>query len=219
MVRDIVYLILLLSVSVLGCIRYKRLDLSFRLLSFYCLYTFLSESISLILAYYIHNNSTVEKLYFPIEVIFLSFIYYILFESKRLKLVIIVLSSFLLVAAALLYYFYPQPLLPSYLVTAESAVLMAYSILYFLQLISDPVESRLLALGEFWLNSSILIYSTGSFVFWLTFYYLYHHKIFVPTLQIILFVLNILEGVMIAVSIYLNSKTKKHTFSNNNERF
>jgi hypothetical protein len=205
---EIIDAIILASAAFLGLFYFRKSGILFRLLTLYLLYTLISEVVSYISSRLFQNNSLVQKIYLFVEIIFISGIYYSLFKYSRKKRIILFLSSFLFLFCFFYFILDKQALLPGYPLTLESIMLIIFSVMYFYQLLKYPYEHDLLSMGEFWLNSSVLVYSTGSFVFWVTFHYLYSHHIVLPGLPVIMNALDILHYSLFGLAIFFHVKRK-----------
>jgi hypothetical protein len=205
---EIIYRIVLLVVALLGIFNIRKCNLLFKVLTFYLLYTLISEIVSLIFSYAWHNNSLVQKIYLCAEIIFMGGIYYLLFRYSRQRKLVIIFSILLFVFCLVFFIVNGEALLPAYPLTLESIVLIVFSVMYFFQLLKYPYEHDLLSMGEFWLNSSVLVYSTGSFVFWASFYYLYRHHIVLHGLEVIMTALDILHYALLGLAIFFHVKRK-----------
>lgn len=180
----------------------------FRVLTLYLSYTLVSEIVSLAVSYVWHNNSLVQKVYLCAEIVFMGGIYYLLFRHSRQKKVIIIFSILLFLFCLIFFIANGEALLPAYPLTAESIAFIVFSVMYFFQLLKYPYEQDLLSMGEFWLNSSVLVYSTGSFIFWVSFYYLYNHHIILPGLPVIMNALDILHYALLGLAVFFHVKRK-----------
>lgn len=194
--------------ALLGIFNIRKCNLLFRLLTFYVLYTLISELISYAASYIWQNNSLVMKIYLFAEISFMGGIYYLLFRHSRQKKIILVYASILFLFCLVVSIVNREALFPGYLVALESIMLIVFSVMYFFQLLKYPYEHDLLSMGEFWLNSSVLVYSTGSFVGWVSFSYLYRHQINLPSLPVIMNALDILHYTLLGVAIFFHVKRK-----------
>src|SRR4051812_4164340 len=118
--QDITYRIFILAGFITGLVFYQKSNGAFRILTIYLGYTFLSECLSLYFRNSLHNNSLVQKIFLLVEISSIGIIYYLLFEIKWCKVLtkIITLCFFLFSLVFIL--LHPEPVLPSYLVAAES---------------------------------------------------------------------------------------------------
>lgn len=205
---EIIDAIVLASAAFFGLFHFRKSGILFRLLTLYLLYTLISEVVSFYSSKIFHNNSLVQKIYLFVEIIFISGIYYLLFRYSRKRRIIIVLAAFLFLFCFFYFILDKQAILPGYPLTLESIMLIIFSVMYFYQLLKYPYEHDLLSMGEFWLNSSVLVYSTGSFVFWVTFHYLYSHHIVLPGLPVIMNALDILHYFLLGLAIFFHVKRK-----------
>jgi len=201
-------MMVLLVVALFGIINIRKMNILFRLLTFYVLYTLISENVSLIASYIWLNNSLILKIYLCVEITFMCGIYYFLFRHSKQKKLIIFFSALLFLSCITFFIVDREALLPGYPLTLESTMFIVFSVMYFFQLLKYPYEHDLLSMGEFWLNSSVLVYSTGSFVFWVSFYYLFRHHIILPALPEIMNALDILHYALLGLAIFFHVKRK-----------
>ena len=176
MIDNIIYLVILLLDSLFGLIYYKKCDCSFRLLTILLVFTFISETISLVLSSVTKNDSLPEKIYTPVHILLFSSIYYILLRSPSYQKIIVTLGSVVFIGALVVISMYSRRELPSWIIMIDAAMLVAFSILYFFELIHEPTEDKILTSGPFWLNTSVLIYFSGTFIFFASFEYLLHNN-------------------------------------------
>jgi hypothetical protein len=127
-------------------------------------------------------------------------------KGRLQKKIIAFFSGILLIVSLISFLLNTEAVMPSYLITIESIMLLFFSILFFYQLLDHPYEQNLLTMGEFWLNSSVCVYCMGSFFFWASFYYLYRHHIVLPGLKVIMDTLDILHYLLLGLAIFFYSR-------------
>lgn len=209
--QDILYRVFILSAFIIGCIVYIKSNRSFKILTFYLGYTFLSEGVSLYFRNSHHNNSLILKIFLLVEIASIGTIYFYLFESLIYKRIVLFLSTAFFIFCLSYIILHPEPILPGYLVSTEDLLFILFSILYYRQLLEIPRQINLLKSGEFWLNSCMLINSAGSFAFWITFTYLWKHHIKFPGLLNVMFALQLLEYSLMGLALYLQSRNRPTT--------
>lgn len=211
MINDIVYLFILLLDSVYGLIFYKKCNLVFRLLAILLLLTFISETVSLVLSLTIKNDSLPEKIYTPVHILLFSAIYYELLQTLSYKRTIVLLSSIVLLSALVVILVNSKKELPSWIIMMDAAMLVIYSLLYFFELIQDPREDNILSSGSFWLNTSVVIYFIGTFIFFASFEYLLHHdkKVLIDLVNIKDIFFDPLHYLLFGVALVLHVRSQK----------
>lgn len=208
MIRNIIYLSIILIAALFGIVNIKKCNTAFKLLTYFLCYTFLSETTAQIFSHVLKNNSLIHKIYLPIHVVFFCGIYYNLFIENSLKKICLYTLVILFAFVVLLEVINKQAILPAYGIMVEAIVLVAFSILYFYQLLINPSEKKIIQTGEFWLNSSVLFYFSGSFLFWCTFNYFFHHKLSFAPYMIMLWVLNLIHYSILSLALFLHIRKK-----------
>jgi hypothetical protein len=210
MIRSVIYLTVILISMAVGLCQFRRSDYVFKVLTLLLLFTFLSETTSFAFAHLVGNNSLIHKIYAPLLVIFFCLIYYELFIARRVKILSICVSLVVFSFVLFVDIFQEKAVSPAYAIMVIALELIFFSILYFYQMISNPSIKDIGRSPEFWLNTGVLIYFTGSFIFWATFDYFYHHGIIISQYMIVLWVLNIIYYSTLGISLYFHGKTKKN---------
>lgn len=168
---DYIYLGILLSSAFLGFIKFKKCSLTFKLVTIFLFVTFCKETPNTILAY-ISNNSFLQNIYTPIHVGFFVSIYYTMIVSGKIKIFILYFGVVVFAGTLIGVLSSPMDKLPWILISIDAMMLVIFSILYFYELIKYPIDENIFASGYMWLNASVLIYFTTSFIFWISFPYI-----------------------------------------------
>lgn len=203
MTLTIIYLAVILYSSIIGLIKFRRLDVPFKVLTLLLMGTFVSETISTISLYVFRNNSLNGKIYLSFHIIIFGILYYYLFEKRGLRTMIAVITVIFFILSLIFEFVNALPVLPSYMIMVQSLLLVVYSILYFFKLFRAPTEQEIINTAKLWFNSSVLIYFSSSFVIWASFYYLYSHKRVFLDLNLILTLLNIFHYSLFGISLFL----------------
>ncbi len=203
-IRNIIYLAIILISCVIGLCNFKLSNKVFKLLTCFSGYTFISETIAQVSSHVNKTNAFVHKIYLPVHLIFFCSIYYYLFQAKSWKIRATISSAILFVLIVIYEKYQEKLVLPAYGIMLEGILLVVFSILYFFQLIKNPIEGKLTSLGEFWLNSSVLFYFSGTFLFWATFNYFYFNKLSFMPYMMILWVLNIIHYSILGLSLLMH---------------
>jgi hypothetical protein len=199
----VLYLVVILYSSIIGLIKFRRLDLAFKLLTLLLMGTFVSETISTISMYVFRNNSLNGKIYLSFHIIAFGLIYYNLFDKPTIRKIILSITAVFFLSSIIINFIHAPRLLPSYMIMVQSLLLVGYSILYFFKLFQAPTEEEIISSSKLWFNSSVLIYFSSSFVIWASFYYLYLHKRVYLDLNLILTLLNIFHYSLFGISLHL----------------
>jgi len=207
---DAIYRAIILCGSLTGLLFFQRLTPAFRVLAFFLLYTFLSESASLYMAYTHHFNYTVFSVYLPAHIAFWGGIYYLLFTVRRIKQIAGGMSLVLLIISVIYILSLPETKMPILMIDLESLLLIVFSIMYFYFLVKYPIEDNILLVPGFWLSSSVLIYNSGSFIYMASFNFLTNTGITKITLNNIHNGMNIFHYGILWYSMYLQVKRGKH---------
>lgn len=149
-------------------IRIKALNTELRALFLYLSLTLIAELFSYYLSKNHVKNYIVQNLYTLVECTIIVFIYYLKFESKKVRVSII--SFYLSFLTLSIIYFYIKNGLnesDSVLSTCESCLLVSLAIFYFYNEIKELNIPRLYEYYFFWINSAFLIYFLGAFAFFL----------------------------------------------------
>src|SRR5258708_11203722 len=162
----ICYCLLLLIVSVIGFIRYKKLTKPFKILTFSVIVTFLLAILSDFFSIRYKNNAPILHLECITGYFFYSITFYYLFKTKKLKKIIIIslviITVFFFINALLL-----QPpfhkVFPSNVFLPTQALYALFSLLLFKEMLLYPLKINITKQSIFWYTTSILFYSTTMF--------------------------------------------------------
>jgi hypothetical protein len=160
------YWFLLLIVSGIGIIRYKRLTRPFKVLTLSVIISLIITIMSHIVSSRYRNNAPVIHIETITGYIFYSFAYYYLFKSKKIRIMILILigvmTTFFIVNAILL-----QPFLkvfPTNIFLSTQALYVIFSLLLYKQMLLYPLKINIFKQSAFWYNTAILFYATTMFV-------------------------------------------------------
>ncbi len=142
---------------------HKILKSVFYLYVWYFIYT----SVLKIYAKLYHNNMFMVRYYALVEIFFLSYYFYQVFETKFKKQ--ISFTGFLLfiifLACDLIYGDIKQS--PNYLMAFTGVLYTVYSFIVLYQFFTKNETDDLLTIPNFWIVSSILVFFGGTFILWL----------------------------------------------------
>ena len=172
------YGLLLIIVSIIGVVRYKRLTTPFKILSVLIFLTLLLETLSKVCAIKYKNNIPVAHVTGIIEYLFYSLIYYFLFKNKLTRASILV-ALLIFIVLSVINSIFIQPYysdFPSNMVIPSEIAYTIFSLLLFKQMLLYPLPVNIVKQGIFWFNTAILFFSTTMFFnLGLTNYYIKHH--------------------------------------------
>jgi hypothetical protein len=172
------YFILLLIVSVIGVVRYKKLTIPFKILSLLIILTLLLEILSVICAKKYKNNLPVSHTTVLTEYILFSLTYYFIFKNRAIRISIVtILLIFIVLFFVNAIFIQPyRSAFPSNMYTVEEIIYAIFSLMLFKQMLLYPLPVNIIKQSVFWFNTSILFYSTTMFFnFGLMNYYIKHH--------------------------------------------
>lgn len=146
-----------------GLMRYKALNVPLRALVYLAGISFLSDSISYLLAQKGNNNWLIINLYTLIECSLLIYFYYHLFTSPRLRVfcLIILAGYWVFTLIQGIPHGFRQQIAPSEL-TAEALGILTFALLLFYQMLQNPTPHNILNDPIFWANSAMLFYFSAS---------------------------------------------------------
>jgi len=177
-VIDFFYWFLLLIVLGIGAMRYKKLTLPFKVLTWSVLIVFLFNVIGKVYSNRYKSNAPILQLESIAEYVFYALIYYYLFKNKTIKKVIlssIVIIFFLFIINA----FFLQPFLkvfPTNIYLPTQILFVIFSLLLFKQMLLYPSKVNIVKQGVFWFNTAMFFYATTMFLnLGLANYYVAHH--------------------------------------------
>ncbi len=130
--------------------------------------TFINETISIILAYQIHNNAPAYHIYQPIQYFLISLVFYkLLGENKFYKLYfyisLILFISFWIINLCFLQTLYTFPS-NSFLLCA--VFLLPQILLLFVRMLNRPENTPLKLQPIFWFSTGNLVFQSTTFLIW-----------------------------------------------------
>jgi hypothetical protein len=163
---ELCYSASLLTASGIGIIRYKRLSLPLKLLTWSTIAIFIKNIAAIIVSAKYKTNAPVLHIEALTEYLFYAWIYYYLFTNTTLKKAVIV-SMIVITVFEIFNAIYLQPfnsVFPTYIYLPTLALLAVLSLLLFRQMLFYPVKTPILKQGVFWYNTAIIFYSTTMFL-------------------------------------------------------
>ncbi|HZY37309.1 MAG TPA: hypothetical protein VFE53_11705 [Mucilaginibacter sp.] len=161
----IIYLLLLLSVSIVGMVRYNTLTVYGKVLAWSVVMVFVCNISNKFFSALYHNNAPILHTESILEFIFYSAIYFCLFKNKVTKVAVV--AS---IIAVTLFFCYNaivlQPfgaVFPTNIYLATLSLFTIFSLLLFRQMLLYPLKINIVKQSVFWFNTAMLFYATTMF--------------------------------------------------------
>ncbi|MDB5152447.1 MAG: hypothetical protein JWR54_1198 [Mucilaginibacter sp.] len=201
LIISISYCLLLLIVWGIGMVRYKRLTIPFKVLTWSVLIAFLLAILSKIFAIRYRNNAPIIQLECITGYFFYALTYYFLFRNKKIKksilISIVIITIFFVINATLLQPF--NKVFPSNVFIPAHALYVILSLLLFKEMLQYPLKINIINQSVFWYNTAILFFSTTMFFNFGVANYFSEHNLFDYIIYyfwyFIIYVFHILIGV------------------------
>gem|GEM_PF-421187 len=161
----IIYLLLLLSVSIAGMLRYQQLGPPMRVLAWSVVLVFTCNVLNKLFSVWYHNNAPILHIESIIEFIFYSWVYYRLFKGRFLKVLVLV-SIFVITAFFCFNAVVWQPIgsvFPTNIYLPTLSLFTIFSLLLFRQMLLYPLKVNIVKQSAFWFNTAMLFYATTMF--------------------------------------------------------
>src|SRR5690606_5100562 len=137
---------------------------------FFALYSFVNDSIVLGLGDSQENNAIIFRLlslFTIIEFCVFALIIYWCLNIRKLKIFILFVSPIFIIFSIFQFLNSTSFYIDSLSITIENLIIICFAILYFYEQLAIPQNSFIYNSFRFWLILGILIYSTGTFFFFL----------------------------------------------------
>jgi hypothetical protein len=167
-IMEVAQLCILVPLSIVAW-RFRRFTNIYKLVSLLLIFAGIFAVIGNILHRQKINNMIISHLYTAVEYVCWSLVYVRLFEAKMVKKLILI-SSIVVVTFTFVNSIIWQPftVYNSYSKTLESLFLLCFAMGLFYKIFVDQSIRSLETHPVFWLNASVLIYFSGSFVLFVT---------------------------------------------------
>ncbi|SEM67999.1 hypothetical protein SAMN04488505_105383 [Chitinophaga rupis] len=194
-------------------LNYSVLDKAGRWAYYYLLSSVVFALGSLLIAALYRNNLWFTSVMHLLQFIILSAYYYVLIKRPPLKLII----KILLIPAFILFIldFFKLEGIYTYnsiFATVRTCLLLAYGIIFFIQLLSDDdlIKEAVFinSLPNFWFNSGLFIYLCSSFLFSLAYNFFLRHSLYNTAFQPITFIGGIIEGILFYIGLMKAKKLR-----------
>ena len=159
------YCFLLLAVSFIGVIRYKRLTPAFKVLTLSVITLLMVSILSDYLSHKYRNNAPALQIECIDEYVFYAVVYYYLFKNQVIKdaiIVSIIIISIYFIVNAIFF----QPFLkvfPTNINLPAQILFTMFSLLLFKEMLSYPLNVNIVRQSIFWFNTAMLLYATTMF--------------------------------------------------------
>jgi hypothetical protein len=214
--RFSLYLSVILIAFIIGAVRYRRLTAPFKYLTVLVGFSFLSEVTSRILAHTIKSSMPVYHIICIIHFILFSIIYHYLLKSGAVNK-IIVFMIFFFTAFAIFNTIQLQSFesFPSNSILISQAIYIIYALALFLQMLAVPIFVPLSKQSVFWLNISVLVFSSTIFFNLGLINYFHRHDINTKLLDTIIYIVSLSFYGFFGIALLLDNKEGPFTKINN----
>jgi|SRR6218665_25455 len=205
--RFFLYLLLVFVVAACGMVRYRKLTMPFKLLTFLLTFTLISEVCSRLFAVNFKNSSPVYHLYIPVQFTFFIWIYFHLHGKDR-SFAGYAWGGLLFWILCLINLFFFQDIFrfPSNTILISSCILIGISLFQFKKMLAMVEEKSIFRQSVFWLNAGVLLFFTSTFLYWGTYNYLLKHHIKTSPLSTIIYYINILFYLLLGLGLLLDKR-------------
>jgi hypothetical protein len=162
--RFFIYLIVLLFIFLYGAFSFKKLGAPYRLLTLFIGATFISETISRVLIKKLHTSAPADHIFTVVEYLLISAIYFSLSKNALFKQALVIGMPLFVIAEVVNLIFY-QTLFqfPSVLLSLQEMSCVIFSLVFFTEMLLNPIDIALFKQSAFWLNVSIFVFSATVF--------------------------------------------------------
>ncbi len=207
--RFLIYLVVLFITWLFGLINFKKLSSSYKLLTFFILVTFISESATRIFIKEYRNSCPPYHIYQPLNYFFITAFYlsYLKKSGNIISWSWVAFTMFCMANTILLQNVWTVPtnaMLPA------NIVYVLCSLLLFKSMLQQTEDKQLLRQGLFWYNTSTLILYTFNFFCWSFYNVLLKLENNLITLIDITYFLNMQYYIVTGIAIYLDSRRKQN---------
>jgi hypothetical protein len=159
-------------------VRYRKLTVPFKILTYSIIVTTLLEVLAETLAIKYGNNIPAFHLEIAIQYVFYSLAYFYIFKSPLTKKIVLI-SIALVITFSVINSLFLQPLgtkFPTNIYLLTNIFLVIFSLLLFKQMLQYPLNVNIVKQSIFWFNTTIIFCSTTTFLnVGLLNYYMSHH--------------------------------------------
>jgi len=148
-------------------VRYRRLTIPFRILTFSVLLTLFWQALSIVFAVRYRNNAFTYHFECLTAYIFYTLTYFYLFRSRTIKagLLATLISVFVLFLINILFIQRPaDKQFPTYIYLLTNGLYVIFALLLYKQMLQYPLNLNIVRQSSFWFNTAIIAFSTLMFI-------------------------------------------------------
>ena len=207
--RFLIYLVVLFITWLFGLINFKKLSSSYKLLTFFILVTFISESATRIFIKEYRNSCPPYHIYQPLNYFFIT-AFYLSYLKKSGNIISWSWVAFIIFCMANTVLLQNVWTVPTNAMLPANIVYVLCSLLLFKSMLQQTEDKQLLRQGLFWYNTSTLILYTFNFFCWSFYNVLLKLENNLITLIDITYFLNMQYYIVTGIAIYLDSRRKQN---------
>lgn len=207
--RFLIYLVVLFITWLFGLINLKKLSSSYKLLTFFILVTFISESATRIFIKEYRNSCPPYHIYQPLNYFFTT-AFYLSYLKKSGSIISWSWVAFIIFCMANTSLLQNVWTVPTNAMLPANIVYVLCSLLLFKSMLQQTEDKQLLRQGLFWYNTSTLILYTFNFFCWSFYNVLLKLENNLITLIDITYFLNMQYYIVTGIAIYLDSRRKQN---------
>lgn len=163
----VIYFVILLTVFVIGMVRYKKLTIPIKILTYSVMTILLLEILAEIFGKIFKNNAIIFHIESVVGYIFYALTYFYLFKSKPVKNSILISIILIIIFSLFNILLIQQPskkLFPTNIYMITNVLYVVYSLLLFKQMLQYPLNLNIVKQSGFWFNTAIIFFSTTMFI-------------------------------------------------------
>jgi hypothetical protein len=200
--RFVLYLLLLLTVFVIGMVRYKNRTAPFKALTLFVGVTFISELMTRVVTYKLGYSSPVYHVYIIAMYLFYAWMYRQLCSSHAIrKAILISVPVFIGLAVMNTLYYQSLKRFPSNMLQIACVLIVVLSLIIYRQMFHYPIEENLFRQPVFWLNTGTLFFYTTTFLLLSFLNYFVSQKLNIVPLRDMLYISGIIYYVILGIAL------------------
>lgn len=164
LIGELIYLTIIFIAVIIGCRVRQKLNKALKGVLLLLAITLLCESSALICVIYMQTNLPIYYLFFFSKSAILGYVYFQLLKKKRDRTIIACLCTTALLMIVFITIQSSFPIL--LLFNIEGTFMLVCSLLYFKELLRQPIEGNILRFSFFWLNCAVLYFCIIEFLCW-----------------------------------------------------
>lgn len=209
--KTILYLTLLLLISILGAVRFKKLTAPFKVVVFIIWTTMVSESIAFYLALTVKMSYPVYHFYVLVSFWLYSLAFQQLFKNRQVKVTVLFITiPFTIYSIINSLFVQPIKSFPSYSIQVSGLLLVIYCLFFFRQMLDRKPAEYMTSKGYFWLALAVLLFFASQLFNWGLYNYLTNHDLNTRILALFGYFMSILYYSCIGILLFVDSKNKQY---------